>query len=80
MLSWVLLPVNPFFWCLCHDGKLFCFFIFYFSFYFYFENTSLYHFPSEHAEKYGYGVVERFVGHGVGTVFHSEPIIYHHRK
>ncbi|KAA8529202.1 hypothetical protein F0562_033999 [Nyssa sinensis] len=30
---------------------------------------------SEHAEKFGYGVVERFVGHGVGTVFHSEPII-----
>ncbi|XP_022155198.1 methionine aminopeptidase 1B, chloroplastic [Momordica charantia] len=35
---------------------------------------------SEHAEKYGYGVVERFVGHGVGTVFHSEPLIYHHRN
>lgn len=35
---------------------------------------------SEHAEKYGYGVVDRFVGHGVGTVFHSEPIILHHRK
>ncbi|XP_039069452.1 methionine aminopeptidase 1B, chloroplastic-like [Hibiscus syriacus] len=35
---------------------------------------------SEHAEKYGYGVVERFVGHGVGTVFHSEPIIFHHRN
>ncbi|EOY02133.1 hypothetical protein QUC31_013420 [Theobroma cacao] len=35
---------------------------------------------SEHAEKYGYGVVERFVGHGVGTVFHSEPIILHHRN
>ncbi|TQD78009.1 hypothetical protein C1H46_036461 [Malus baccata] len=33
---------------------------------------------SEHAEKYGYGVVERFVGHGVGTVFHSEPLILHH--
>ncbi|PKI60500.1 hypothetical protein CRG98_019154 [Punica granatum] len=33
---------------------------------------------SEHAEKYGFGVVERFVGHGVGTIFHSEPIIYHH--
>ncbi|QCD90224.1 methionyl aminopeptidase [Vigna unguiculata] len=32
---------------------------------------------SEHAEKYGYGVVERFVGHGVGRVFHSEPIILH---
>ncbi|KAF2311204.1 hypothetical protein GH714_020163 [Hevea brasiliensis] len=35
---------------------------------------------SEHAEKYGYGVVERFVGHGVGTVFHSEPVILHHLK
>ncbi|KAJ9140687.1 hypothetical protein P3X46_031303 [Hevea brasiliensis] len=35
---------------------------------------------SEHAEKYGYGVVERFVGHGVGTVFHSEPVILHHRN
>ncbi|KAF3431797.1 hypothetical protein FNV43_RR26533 [Rhamnella rubrinervis] len=35
---------------------------------------------SEHAERYGYGVVERFVGHGVGTVFHSEPIILHHRN
>ncbi|XP_057447900.1 methionine aminopeptidase 1B, chloroplastic isoform X2 [Lotus japonicus] len=35
---------------------------------------------SEHAEKYGYGVEERFVGHGVGTVFHSEPLIFHHRN
>lgn len=35
---------------------------------------------SEHAEKYGYGVVDRFVGHGVGTIFHSEPIILHHRN
>ncbi|KAK1321740.1 hypothetical protein QJS10_CPA03g00579 [Acorus calamus] len=35
---------------------------------------------SEHAEKYGYGIVERFVGHGVGTIFHSEPIIMHHRN
>lgn len=35
---------------------------------------------SEHAEKYGFGVVERFVGHGVGSVFHSEPLIYHHRN
>lgn len=33
---------------------------------------------SEIAEKYGYGVVEKFVGHGVGSVFHSEPIIMHH--
>ncbi|KAL1807779.1 hypothetical protein DCAR_0727163 [Daucus carota subsp. sativus] len=35
---------------------------------------------SEHAEKFGYGVVDRFVGHGVGTVFHSEPFIYHDRN
>lgn len=35
---------------------------------------------SEHAEKYGFGVVERFVGHGIGTVFHSEPLIYHDRQ
>lgn len=41
---------------------------------------NLNHCFSEHAEKYGYGVVERFVGHGVGTVFHSEPLILHNRK
>jgi methionine aminopeptidase len=35
---------------------------------------------SEHAERNGFGVVECFVGHGVGRVFHSEPIIYHQRK
>ncbi|KAI4381430.1 hypothetical protein MLD38_007500 [Melastoma candidum] len=35
---------------------------------------------SEHAERYGYHVVERFVGHGVGTIFHSQPIINHHRN
>ncbi|PKA58118.1 Methionine aminopeptidase 1B, chloroplastic [Apostasia shenzhenica] len=35
---------------------------------------------SEIAERYGYGVVEQFVGHGVGTIFHSEPIIMHHRN
>ncbi|XP_008809140.1 methionine aminopeptidase 1B, chloroplastic-like [Phoenix dactylifera] len=35
---------------------------------------------SDHAERFGYGVVERFVGHGVGKVFHSEPIILHHRN
>ncbi|XP_010554243.1 PREDICTED: methionine aminopeptidase 1B, chloroplastic [Tarenaya hassleriana] len=35
---------------------------------------------SEHAEKYGYNVVERFVGHGVGKIFHSEPLIYHNRN
>lgn len=46
----------------------------------FFKHFLLKHYLSEHAEKYGYGVVERFVGHGVGTVFHSEPIILHHRK
>ncbi|XP_015167060.1 NADP-dependent malic enzyme-like isoform X2 [Solanum tuberosum] len=35
---------------------------------------------SEHAEKFGYGVVDRFVGHGIGTVFHSEPLIFHHPR
>ncbi|CAO2043655.1 unnamed protein product [Urochloa humidicola] len=35
---------------------------------------------SEHAERHGLGVVECFVGHGVGRVFHSEPIIYHQRN
>lgn len=35
---------------------------------------------SEHAEKFGYHVVDHFVGHGVGTIFHSEPIIIHNRK
>ncbi|CAA7049822.1 unnamed protein product [Microthlaspi erraticum] len=33
----------------------------------------------EHAEKYGYNV-ESFIGHGVGTVLHSEPLIYLHRN
>ncbi|GJU80752.1 methionine aminopeptidase 1B, chloroplastic [Tanacetum coccineum] len=35
---------------------------------------------SEHAEKFGYAIMDRFVGHGVGTVFHSEPLIFHHRN
>ncbi|XP_031096642.1 methionine aminopeptidase 1B, chloroplastic [Ipomoea triloba] len=35
---------------------------------------------SEHAERFGYGIVDRFVGHGVGTIFHSEPLILHHRN
>ncbi|CAD5192914.1 methionine aminopeptidase 1B, chloroplastic-like [Musa acuminata AAA Group] len=35
---------------------------------------------SELAERHGFSVVERFVGHGVGKVFHSEPIILHHRN
>ncbi|XP_010514194.1 PREDICTED: methionine aminopeptidase 1C, chloroplastic/mitochondrial [Camelina sativa] len=32
---------------------------------------------SEHAAKYGYNM-ERFIGHGVGTALHSEPLIYLH--
>lgn len=35
---------------------------------------------SEVADKYGYGVVEHFVGHGVGQVFHSAPSILHNRE
>ncbi|KAK9676145.1 hypothetical protein RND81_11G057600 [Saponaria officinalis] len=35
---------------------------------------------SEHAEQYNYSVVECFVSHGVGYVFHSEPFIYHHNN
>ncbi|XXG65443.1 hypothetical protein AAC387_Pa05g3143 [Persea americana] len=32
---------------------------------------------SAHAEKFGYEVVDRFVGHGIGTILHSEPVIIH---
>ena len=35
---------------------------------------------SDIADKYGYGVVEHFVGHGVGAVFHSGPSVLHARK
>ncbi|GKB16848.1 methionine aminopeptidase 1B, chloroplastic [Tanacetum coccineum] len=35
---------------------------------------------SEHVKKFGYGIVDRFVRYGVGTVFHSEPLIFHHRN
>ncbi|CAN6446008.1 unnamed protein product [Victoria cruziana] len=35
---------------------------------------------SEHAERFGYNVVDRYVGHGVGQIFHSQPIILHHRN
>nr|DAD35279.1 TPA_asm: hypothetical protein HUJ06_005919 [Nelumbo nucifera] len=35
---------------------------------------------SEHAENFEYNVVEQFVGHGIGTIFHSEPIILHYRN
>ncbi|KAF3325763.1 methionine aminopeptidase 1B [Carex littledalei] len=35
---------------------------------------------SEYAEKHDFQVVEIFVGHGVGRIFHSEPLIYHERN
>ncbi|KAJ8764533.1 hypothetical protein K2173_006273 [Erythroxylum novogranatense] len=34
----------------------------------------------EHADKYRYGVVRQFVGHGVGRVFHADPVVLHHRN
>lgn len=34
----------------------------------------------EHADKYRFGVVQQFVGHGVGRVFHADPVILHHRN
>lgn len=35
-------------------------------------------FSSAHADEHHYGVVEQFVGHGVGRVFHSDPVILHY--
>nr|GMD49767.1 methionine aminopeptidase 1D, chloroplastic/mitochondrial [Ipomoea batatas] len=32
------------------------------------------------ADKHNYGVVQQFVGHGVGRVFHSDPVILHYRN
>lgn len=32
---------------------------------------------SDHADKYRYGVVRQFVGHGVGRAFHADPVILH---
>lgn len=32
------------------------------------------------ADNYGYGVVKEYVGHGVGTKFHSAPTISHVRN
>jgi methionyl aminopeptidase len=32
------------------------------------------------ADELGYGVVEKFVGHGVGREFHSGPTVRHHRN
>ncbi|XP_015963965.1 methionine aminopeptidase 1D, chloroplastic/mitochondrial [Arachis duranensis] len=34
----------------------------------------------DHADKFGYGVVRQFVGHGVGKVFHADPVILHYRN
>ncbi|KAG9450927.1 hypothetical protein H6P81_010892 [Aristolochia fimbriata] len=34
----------------------------------------------DHADKFGYGVVRQFVGHGVGRVFHAEPVVLHFRN
>ncbi|RRT50214.1 hypothetical protein GW17_00050898, partial [Ensete ventricosum] len=31
----------------------------------------------DHADKFRYGVVRQFVGHGVGRVFHADPVILH---
>lgn len=33
----------------------------------------------DHAEKFGYGVVREYVGHGIGREFHEEPQIPHYR-
>ena len=35
-------------------------------------------FWSDHADRHRYGVVEQFVGHGVGHVFHADPVILHY--
>ncbi|KAL3525702.1 hypothetical protein ACH5RR_014074 [Cinchona calisaya] len=32
------------------------------------------------ADEHRYGVVDQFVGHGVGRVFHSDPVILHYRN
>ncbi|XAR57805.1 Methionyl aminopeptidase [Bertholletia excelsa] len=34
----------------------------------------------DHADRHRYGVVEQFVGHGVGCVFHADPVILHYRN
>ncbi|XP_011006608.1 PREDICTED: methionine aminopeptidase 1D, chloroplastic/mitochondrial-like [Populus euphratica] len=39
-----------------------------------------YVFSSDHADKYRYGVVRHFVGHGVGRVFHADPVVQHFRN
>lgn len=37
-------------------------------------------FSSDHADKFRLGVVRQFVGHGVGRVFHADPVILHFSK
>ncbi|XLV01783.1 hypothetical protein S245_016120, partial [Arachis hypogaea] len=32
----------------------------------------------DHVDKFGYGIVRQFVGHGVGKVFHADPVIHHY--
>lgn len=32
----------------------------------------------DHADKHRYGVVRQFVGHGVGRVFHADPVVLHY--
>ncbi|AQK75140.1 Methionine aminopeptidase 1D chloroplastic/mitochondrial [Zea mays] len=34
----------------------------------------------DHADKFKFGVVRQFVGHGVGKVFHAEPVVLHFRN
>ncbi|EYU44385.1 hypothetical protein ABFS82_08G048500 [Erythranthe guttata] len=34
----------------------------------------------DHADEHRYGVVQQFVGHGVGRTFHSEPVVLHYRN
>ncbi|VVB09968.1 unnamed protein product [Arabis nemorensis] len=34
----------------------------------------------DHADKHKYGVVRQFVGHGVGRVFHADPVVLHCRN
>ncbi|GLJ39728.1 hypothetical protein SUGI_0812090 [Cryptomeria japonica] len=35
---------------------------------------------NDYADKFHYGVVRDFVGHGVGEIFHSDPVILHFRN
>lgn len=34
----------------------------------------------DHADRHHYGVIQQFVGHGIGRVFHSDPVILHFRN